>query len=200
MKKVVTSLFAAALALPSLAFARTPASHPSSAIEFPSASAELFKKKISAEVLHSNYTLRSYSYLFTDGDELPEVLSSTNKLRGFLAERVYNYCLLHSQVPGHCENGSEALRNAQVTQFDEQGAPTGLAGWIYDLDGDNWFGFDDVLAQTATYLKSGRREFRLLRGFDPDGVLSEGLLQKDLPMVVDYDERTITVWTLRLED
>jgi hypothetical protein len=200
MGKIVSSLLVSALSLSSVAFARERPTRPTSAVEFPSPSAELFKKKISDEVLQKNYTLASYSYLFTNADELPEVLSSSNKLRGFIADRVYDYCLLHSQVPGHCENGAEALRGASVTQYDDQAAASGLAGWIYDLDGDNWFDFDQVLSQTTRYLSPGRRELRVLQGFDPDGVLAQGLLQKDLPMVVDFDERTITIWTLRLED
>ena len=73
-----------------------------------------------------------------------------------------------------------------------------LALWFMEFDHDNWFSFNDVLTETKKYLNSyssvsNRRELRLIKGSFPP-------MNLDLPVVVDYENHSVTVWTGKLTD
>jgi hypothetical protein len=73
-----------------------------------------------------------------------------------------------------------------------------LALWFIEFDENNWFSFDDVLKETAKYLNSysfvsDRTELRLVKGSFPPMML-------DLPVVVDYREKSVTLWTGELQN
>ena len=76
----------------------------------------------------------------------------------------------------------------------------------YKVDEDNWFSFDNVSSKTQAYLSDysylrDRRELRILKGFHHAGVLVRGGIDiQDLPVVVDYEDRTFTIWSAQLFD
>ena len=73
-----------------------------------------------------------------------------------------------------------------------------FALWFLEFDQDNWFSFDAVQKETENYLNSyasvsHRRELRIIKGsFLP--------MRLDLPVVVDYENLSVTVWTGELRD
>ncbi len=82
--------------------------------------------------------------------------------------------------------------------------PSGFLGsyafalWFLQFGENNWFSFEQVLTETKLYLNSWssvaeRRELRMIKGsFAP--------MNLDLPVVVDYKNKSITVWTGKLND
>ena len=73
-----------------------------------------------------------------------------------------------------------------------------FALWFMEFDQDNWFSFDVVHKETKKYLNSyssvsGRRELRMIKGSFPP-------MKLDLPVVVDYMDLSVTVWTGELRD
>ncbi|MCD4708675.1 MAG: hypothetical protein K8S62_13155 [Candidatus Sabulitectum sp.] len=73
-----------------------------------------------------------------------------------------------------------------------------FALWFMEFDEDNWFSYDSVHKETEKYLNSyssvsDRNELRIIKGsFLP--------MKLDLPVVVDYEKLSVTVWTGELRD
>lgn len=73
-----------------------------------------------------------------------------------------------------------------------------FALWFMEFDEDNWFSFNDVQKETIKYLNSyssvsDRKELRIIKGSFPP-------MKLDLPVVVDYENLSVTVWTGNLRD
>jgi hypothetical protein len=62
-----------------------------------------------------------------------------------------------------------------------------------------------VRKETEKYLtyhesQGNRLELRFFKGFDQNGLLAEAITVEDLPVVVNYAERRITIWGAGLRD
>ncbi len=80
-----------------------------------------------------------------------------------------------------------------------------FAYWFFRFDEDNWFSFERVRTETDFYLSynpsyQDRLELRFFKGFDNCGLLANAISPTDLPAVVNYGERKITVWRGDLRD
>ncbi|MEM7798474.1 MAG: hypothetical protein AAF633_04715, partial [Chloroflexota bacterium] len=45
-----------------------------------------------------------------------------------------------------------------------------------------------------------RIEFHLVKGFPNDGLLTEGITVRDLPITVNFAEQSISIWSAQLFD
>ena len=80
-----------------------------------------------------------------------------------------------------------------------------FAYWFYRFDADNWFSYDRVRQETAAYLEYNSRhedrlELRFYKGFKHGLLIGEAITVDDLPVVVNYGELKITVWSGSLFD
>lgn len=80
-----------------------------------------------------------------------------------------------------------------------------FAYWFYRFDSDNWFSFDRVRQETEKYLEyysqhNHRLELRFFKGFEQHGLLAEAITVPDLPVVINYAERRVTIWGAGLRD
>ncbi|MEA3265688.1 MAG: hypothetical protein U9P42_01920 [Candidatus Fermentibacteria bacterium] len=141
-----------------------------------------FVKSMREKILPDCFELKKIPFYFEDRDEFMSMagdtqsfLSYVQRVSGFLCEGCYSDVFYSGFL------GSYAF-----------------ALWFMEFDQDNWFSFEDVLTETKEYLNSyssvaHRRELRLIKGsFSP--------MNLDLPVVVDYENLTVAVWTGELRD
>ncbi|MEM0997391.1 MAG: hypothetical protein AAGN35_09945 [Bacteroidota bacterium] len=168
--------------------------------------ADAFKESLFANVLADNWTVESHTINFASGDDFLAVVESDRIFRRWLIEEVGALSQMRMFHPFAIGEACERLHRSAMTAY-----PSGhlgayaLALWFYSFDQDNWFSFDEMLHETTLYLNfmpfmDERTELRMFHGFDNDGFLTEGLTISDLPVVVNYAETSVTVWSARLED
>lgn len=80
-----------------------------------------------------------------------------------------------------------------------------LALWFYEFDADNWFSWEGIQKPTEAYFShhSGypwEMELRFFKGFKQLGIIRPGITPEDLPVVVNWPERAITIWFSALYD
>jgi len=141
-----------------------------------------FRNGMRSGVLPDCFDLQMYSICFENEAEFLATVSS----EAVFADFVY----LNWGFP--CEgNYIDAFSSGFLGSY-------ALALWFMEFDENNWFPFDSVLTETDRYLNSyshvsDRTELRLVKGsFSP--------MLLDLPVVVDYREKSVTVWTGHLND
>jgi hypothetical protein len=157
--------------------------------------AEAFIAAMFDGVLMENFTLEAHAFLPTDGN-FHETADDEHAFRAIVC------AALGVLASRECPECRTAFLDTYPSGF--LGAHA-LALWFLRFDEDNWFGFDAVLQRTLGYLAGpraldARRELRFFKGFDPRGLLVEASCPPDLPVVVDYGARTITILTGELRD
>jgi hypothetical protein len=165
-----------------------------------SASADQFESSMENPtdgLLHDNFPLSHWSIRITTEAKFNEIISNRNYLRNFVAKRVRELCISQGREADRCYAAQRYLRKAWVVE--EHSGFVGayrLATVFIDVDEDNWFSFEAVAAKAMDYLSRDWRELRLYKGFNPGNVIADGGIPMiDLPVVIDPDERTITIWT-----
>lgn len=170
-----------------------------------SASANAFEHSLENPddgILLDNWPVTHWTVHIQDADTFEGLVQNRYHLRNVVARRVLEICLEQERSPKACHAARSSLRRAWVEE-DSSGFVGGyrLATTFISVDQDNWFGFEQISQKTLDYLSVGRRELRLYKGFRSTGVLDDGgLTLRDLPVVIDHDEQTITLWNANLFD
>lgn len=141
-----------------------------------------FIKNMREKVLPGCFDLQGSSFRFENEDDFSANVSDTESFLGFVQKEWHFLCEgCYSDVFFSGFLGSYAF-----------------ALWFLEFDQDNWFSFDAVQRETNNYLNSytsvsHRKELRMVKGsFLP--------MRLDLPVVVDYENLSVTVWTGELRD
>ena len=153
-------------------------------------------------ILYDNFPLSHWSITIATEAKFNELVSNRGYLRNFIAARVLELCLAQGRDADRCYAARRYLRKAWVVE-EHSGFVSAyrLATVFIDVDEDNWFSFEAVAAKAMDYLSRDWRELRLYKGFNPGNVLAPGGIPLiDLPVVIDPDERSITIWTAVLFD
>ena len=141
-----------------------------------------FSENMREKVLPESFVLTDSSFSFEDEDEFVAALSNAASFLHFVEEK-WDY---------------DCTRSYSDVFFSGFLGSYALALWFMQFDEDNWFSFDDVHRETEKYLNSyssisERKELRMIKGsFLP--------MKLDLPVVVDYENMSFTVWTGELKD
>jgi hypothetical protein len=151
-------------------------------------------------VFHDNFEFRAFSFKFSSLEILRGLTESLPSLRIFVANRATEICRTSTITLKSCNRASVEVEGATLEKTFGVGAAAELGLWFYRLDGENWFSLDDAHRQTELYFHRGVKELFLFKGFNPEGILVEPLTNRELPVVVDYAEQTITILTLQLND
>lgn len=143
---------------------------------------ERFTEDMRENVLPECFYLQGSSYRFENKDDFSATVSDSESFLCFVQKEWNFFCKgCYSDVFFSGFLGSYAF-----------------ALWFLEFDQDNWFSFDAVQRETNNYLNSyssvsHRRELRMIKGsFLP--------MRLDLPVVVDYENLSVTVWTGELRD
>lgn len=157
------------------------------------------KSMYSNNVIFGNFVLKVYSYHFKDALNFTERVNDSIYFRGMVSNHIRNICIDRFSDQEKCENRSKEIYHLYIEDFS-----SGLLGsyafalWFMHFDEDNWFSFDAVHEQTRKYLDS--TELRLFKGFDNDGMLTIPVTVLDLPVVINNEEKTVSIWTGELND
>jgi hypothetical protein len=192
---VFSTVAVAAPTIPELALVSA-----NSAIAFESQAAVDYQRVLTADVLPENYTVQHYSFVFPNSDDFQFLLSSFRDFKGFVAAKVLDVCLQQGRSRRRCEAAAGNLLNSYVEVSEGSVASITFASWLYRLDGDNWFDYDSAQKVTLPYVASDERKLLLVKGWRPDKVLVSKLTERDLPVVADLKEKTLTIWTNELDD
>jgi hypothetical protein len=168
--------------------------------------AEAFQESLFANLLADNWQIDEHTIRFEDQGEFLEIVESDRTFRKWLIEELGvlgRKRMFHRFATGAaCERLSRSAMTAYPS--GHLGAHA-LALWFYSFDQDNWFSFPEILRETMLYLDfmpfmDERTELRMFHGFDNQDLLVEGLTVSDLPVVVNYAEKAITIWSAQLND
>lgn len=153
----------------------------------------------SNNIILDNFTLKVYSYHFNDKDEFIKITGSASIFRGMISSIISNICTDKFGNQEKCERRSRKIYDLYIEEFSSGFLGSyAFALWFMHFDGDNWFSFDAVHEQARQYLDS--TELRLFKGFDNDGMLTMPVTVLDLPVVINYEEKTVSIWTGELND
>ena len=167
--------------------------------------AEAFKQDMYTGVLYENFELDYVSMDLEDTSDLEyNRHSSPERLRTILTESLDTWLPTETST----ENKAKLVDEIQTCHIDSysnsaEADTYAWALWFYLFDADNWFTFDQVRLPISRYLGGyfygDEQSFHLLKGVS-NGLFQSGITPKDLPVVVNHDEKTLTVWSGQLFD
>lgn len=150
--------------------------------------------------LPEGFSLQAWTFDFDDERQFNQVVDDLDRFRAFVRERVVEL----AEQRGLADQAIAAATLSLVTAYCdvfETGYQAALAFalWFIGFDQGESVAFDELRSQARHYFEAyatyeERRELRMLKGFDNDGVLADPVTVIDLPVVVDYDTRTLTLW------
>jgi hypothetical protein len=163
----------------------------------------LFEK----QYLLENWTLLHYDWKANSQEEFQQTVQDDKAFRHTvraLAERAA------AETAGHNADTTAALTEPLLHLYidsyhnSSQQAALAFALWFYLFSADNWFSFDEMLAETNTLFTYHAvplwdMELRLFKGFD-NRVFTNLICPPDLPVLVNYPEETISIWVSGLAD
>ena len=165
-----------------------------------------FKNSMYANLIAENWILEPYTYHIVNTAEFSETVENESIFADFVCDKLEDISLQKYN------NGKAAMLAAQLLKCcylesfeDTHYGSIAFAFWFYQFDADNWFSFEQIWAECEDYLAaySGiqhRLELRMFKGFDNAGVLANPVTNMDLPVVVNYAEQAVTIWTCQLND
>jgi len=168
--------------------------------------AEFFRENMAEEVLPGNWELDNFSATFEDRAAFSDIVDIRCNFVDFIASQVQQFGTERFGNSTAAELAGELIKRTYIEHFpDPHFGSYAFAFWFYQFDADNWFTFDHVRETTEQYLNyyaswDDRLEFFLFKGFDEAGVLANAVSHADLPVVVNYGEQAVTIWTSQLLD
>ncbi len=157
--------------------------------------AEAFIRDMLSDLLGENFTLTAHSFA-PEPEDFEDIVQRELSFRNC----VNNALLLIASR--QCPACSTAYIDGYESAFLGSYA---LALWFMKFDEDNWFSHDRVLEKTRAYLQpdlpwNTRQELRLFKGLCAQGLLTEAISPPDLPIIINHEERTITILSGELRD
>jgi hypothetical protein len=153
-----------------------------------------------------NWELTYHTYDFDSHASFLDIATNESNFTEWVSERVEEISFDKYGNSQAAYLASLLIPKCYLELFDDSlYGSLALAFWLYQFDADNWFTFEEVHQQTEQYLSiypnwEDRLELRLFKGFENVGVLVTGVAQNDLPVVVNFAEEVITIWTGQLND
>jgi hypothetical protein len=157
-------------------------------------------------ILRENFELKADTIHIGDERHFLATVDQSDRFTELVGLRVQTLCEKRFDQPRACSLAVQLLKHAYQERFASGTVGAyALALWFFRFDEDNWFSFERVHAACDRYLngyryQQDRLEFRLFKGFDNRDVLARSITVKDLPVVVNYAEQKITIWSGQLND
>ncbi|MCB0521416.1 MAG: hypothetical protein H6577_17970 [Lewinellaceae bacterium] len=168
--------------------------------------ADAFQERMYDGVLFNNFELTAYSTYFDDKAEFYDLAQSNCRFTEWVKNEVEDISLEKYDDPKAARLAGMLLEKCPLEIWDNPhyGA-IAFAFWFYRFDADNWFSFERVREETERYLTyyaqiQHRLELRFFKTFENAGVLADAVTVPDLPVVVNYGEQELTIWTGQLYD
>lgn len=171
---------------------------------------EVFKKSMydSGTIYQDNWPLEYFRFEIEDKNSFLSIVQNNDNLRQFIIEKVGEVSAERNVNPSKSDAMIADISNAYMDDYSNS-SPTAayaLALWFYKFDADNWFSWERIQEQTIQYFDYNSNTYpwfmnlHLFKGFTNRGIISPGLSSKDLPVIVNWAEQTITFWVSALYD
>lgn len=157
-------------------------------------------------IFQENWTLE-FSRTTFESQEFNELVRDEVAFRAWVVEKVREIGVSRGVSE---EQEAKMTGNLLTTYIDSYSnvipAPGyALALWFYEFDADNWFGWEQIQKQTDSYFSyhlgyPWEMELRLFKGFQQQGIIRAGIAPDDLPVVVNWPEKSIAIWFSALYD
>lgn len=168
-----------------------------------------FKKALyESGTLPENWPIEYCRYIIEDSDSFEQTAGDPYMLRIFVLNRVLEVAQKMTVAEPAQEQMLEEIATAYIDTYSNStpAAAYALALWFYQFDADNWFSWEQIQAQTIAYFEYNmqthpwRMDLHLLKGFVNRGIINPGTSAKDLPVVVNWAEQSISFWVSALYD
>lgn len=175
---------------------------------FGTSAAEAFRNSMydNNVIYKENWPLHYKTRQFDNVEAIDELAYNDGLLRPLVIELVGELCDELSNDATTCKADTAMLNDAYIDSYHNstQEADYALALWFYRFDADNWFSYDRILNECSKYFSHytghpWEMQLKFFKGFS-HGPLLQGITPADLPVVINYPEQSVTVWTSALYD
>lgn len=167
--------------------------------------AEAFRRAMYRHVIQDNFELKYHTIAFQDKEQFEEIANNPDRLQRLVSENI-KYLASEGVGSQAIEKASDQAADVYIESLHSGYlASYAFAFWFFKFDMDNWFEFEQVREQTEQYLdisflSSHEQAFHLFKGFENKRILKGGVNVLDLPVVTNFDEMTVSLWTCQLFD
>lgn len=174
--------------------------------KFQPSQADLFRENMYAHVLPANWKLTHFTSFINDRNDFIRTADTKSYLLDHISREVSRISFSHTRQQTVALMASLLAENAYLERYEmAHTASFALALWFYRFDADNWFSFEAVRQQAEDYLNHAtsncdRKVLCLLKGFNNHLAFDNAETVDDLPVVLDYAEQTVSIWTCSLVD
>jgi len=169
--------------------------------------AEFFKTGLyeNGIIYKENWPVEYFSFPIKDKKTFQTIANNDGELRAFVSSSISKISRSKRVKSAAHEAMVEQVESAYIDSYQNgtEEALIAMALWFYRFDADNWFSFDQMLMATRGYfdyhsVPVWEMNLKFFKGFEHR--ILNGSTPKDLPVVVNHPEKTITIWTAALND
>jgi hypothetical protein len=171
---------------------------------------EAFKQNMydSGTIFESNWPLEYFRFPIEGQADFEAIANDPNALRTFILAKVNEVCDERNVQDADRASMVNELQNAYIDPYTNSTSEASYAFslWFYRFDADNWFSWERIVEQTTDYFEHNMfnypwmMDFYLFKGFQNRGIILSGISAKDLPVVVNWSEQSISFWISELYD
>lgn len=186
------------------------------AYTFGRTAAEAFRDNLygNSLIFRGNWPVWIFEYPVEDEDQFEELAGKETAYRAFIAAKLEEIAQQEEVEESLAESAISGLREAYIERFEDPTlSAVTFAGWFYRMDPGNWFSFDRMVEQTSAYFDyhvpkysfqqmnyNTLLEFVAFKGIPGTIIQPAGIAAPDLITIVNYPERSITIWMSTLYD
>ena len=170
----------------------------------------VFKKSMydSGTIYQDNWPLEYFRFPIEDKNTFLAIAQNKDNLRQFIIEKVGEVSSERNVIAAKKDAMIADVSEAYIDNYSNStpAAAYALALWFYEFDADNWFSWERIQEQTSQYFDYNANTYPwfmdlyFFKGFTNRGIISPGLSPKDLPVVINWVEQSITFWVSALYD
>lgn len=158
-------------------------------------------------IFEENWTLEYFQTTFDEQETFNELVNDEEAFRQWIVEKVGAIGQERGADKQQIDEMTQQLSTAYMdTYFNTiPAAGYALALWFYEFDADNWFSWERIQEPTGAYFSHHdgypwEMELKFFKGFTQQGIIRPGITPEDLPVVINWPERAITIWFSALYD
>jgi hypothetical protein len=177
---------------------------------FGTTAAAYFKREMyaSGTIYETNWPLEYFRYELPDAAAFNALANDVTALRTFVIDKVQTESTAKGLPSSATNQMVQELQSAYPDYYSNGSyeAAYALALWFYRFDADNWFSWARIQEQTTAYFdyhmggNPWQMDLYLFKGFVNRGLVPPGISAKDLPIVVNRAEQSVTFWISALYD
>jgi len=156
-------------------------------------------------ILLENFELKHHSITFPSQEAFAREAGDPSTLKRSIDEALASLAAPEIEE-ADLQRARDQLNRAYAdTYFTTHTASFAFALWFYQFDEDNWFTFDRMQQAIEPYLSQAQPRqvfypFLLYKGLDQRFLLGRGVTVTDLPVVLNEEEWSVTIWAGQLFD